>query len=164
MSTETTPTTAGREFARKFKNKLCELHLQQGIHKRIELILDQFAEEHPNLRAQYTSREVDESYFQSGLLPAEAFDKPKLQGIAVDGDRAYEFVAFRHGVRVDVSELRSLVHIEETWLEPKPEEPFQYRVVLYHSFQAATVLKASTGEAQDAAQDFIGRVRYLRGW
>ena len=67
-------------------------------------------------------------------------------------------------MRRDVTDLRSIIHIQEVWLEPKPEEPFVYRVALYHDFSSATMLLATSGEAQDSAQNFIARLKYLRGW
>jgi hypothetical protein len=157
-------TTAGREFARRFNNILCELQLQPGIQRRIENLLGEFAEEHPNLRASYVSREVDESYFPVDEFPPEVLARPRLHGIAVEGEQMFEFVAFAHGLRRDTVSLNSIAHIQETWLEPKVDEPFVLRVTLYHNFPAATVLLATTGEAQDAVQDFLSRLKYLRGW
>jgi hypothetical protein len=157
-----TLTTAGAEFARRFRNVLCELQLQTGIYRRIEHLINVFGQEHPNLRATYISREVDESYFTG--YPVDVLARPRLQGIAVEGDCMYEFVAFHHGFRADVLELRSISHIQETWLEPKPEEPFVLRVQIYHDVAAATILLATNGEGQDAVQEFIARIKYLRGW
>jgi len=157
-------TTAGREFTRRFNNTLVELQLQTGIHRRIENLLNDFAQEHPNLRASYISREVDEGYFQTGQLPPEAMERPRLQGIAVDGERIFEFIAFAHGLWRDAADLRSIVQISETWLEPKPDQPFILRVLLLYNFQAATILYASTGEGQDQVQEFVARLKYLRGW
>lgn len=162
MAIETT--TAGAEFARRFNNVLCELQLQTGIYRRIEHLMNVFGQEHPNLRASYISREVDESYLQGPEYPIEALTRPRMQGLAVEGDCIYEFIAFHHGFRRDVVELHSICHIQETWLEPKPEEPFVLRVHIYHDVSAATVLLATTGEAQDAVQEFLTRVKYLRGW
>jgi len=156
--------TPGREFARKFNNTLVELQLQTGIHRRIENLMNDWAAEHPNLRASYISREVDAGYFQGEDSPPEALSRPKMQGIAVEGDRMYEFVAFAQGMRRDVAQLESIVHIQETWLEPKADEPFVLKVVLYHTFPAATVLLGSTGDQQDMIQDFLTRVKYLKGW
>lgn len=156
--------TGGREFARRFSNTLCELQLQQGIYRRADQLISEFGEEHGNLRGSYISREVDESYFPASQFLPEALARPKLQGIALDNDKMYEFVAFAHGLRRDVSDLRSVVHVQETWLEPKADEPFVVRVAIYHTFPAVTVLLASTGEGQDAIQDFVGRLKYLRGW
>ena len=76
----------------------------------------------------------------------------------------FEFIAFAHGLRKDVVELSSIVQLQETWVETKPEEPFLYRVELIHAFGAATILTASKGESQDSAQEFVGRFKYLRGW
>src|SRR5438477_10476394 len=131
-------TTGGREFARRFSNILCELQLQQGIFRRADQLIAEFAEEHANLRGSYLSREVDESYFPPSQFPPDAVARPKLQGIALDNDKMYEFVAFAHGLRRDVSDIRSIVHLQETWLEPKPEEPFVVRVAIYHTFPAVT--------------------------
>jgi hypothetical protein len=157
-------TTAAREFARRFNNTLIELQLQTGIHRRIENLVSDWAEQHANLRASFFSREVDESYFQNPDLPAEAITRPKLHALAIEGDHLYEFFAFAHGFRRDVVSLHSIVNIQELWLEPKAEEPFTYRVLLIHNFGSQTVLLATTGEGQDAAQEFIGRLKYLRGW
>jgi hypothetical protein len=143
---------------------LVELQLQQGIHLRIENLMNDWAAEHPNLRGSYLSREVDASYFQAEDCPPEALSRPKLQGIAVEGDRMYEFVAFANGYRRDVAQLDSIVNIHETWLEPKPDEPFVLRAALYHTFPATTVLLASTGEQQDLVQDFLCRLKYLKAW
>lgn len=66
--TEKRATTAGREFIRRFSNLLCELRLQPGIHQRIERLLEAFAEEHPNVRASYLARTVDENLFQRRLV------------------------------------------------------------------------------------------------
>ena len=156
--------TAGREFARKFTNILPELQLQQSIHKRIEDQLDDWSAEHPNLRASYFGREVDPSYFHGLDSAPEAASRPNLQGLAIEGENLYEFVAFAHGLRKDVVELGSIVHLHETWIETRPEEPFLYRVELLHAFGAATILVASKGEAQDLAQEFVSRFKYLRGW
>jgi hypothetical protein len=164
VTAETMPNTPGREFARRFVNLLSELQLQQGIYRRIENLMGDWATEHPNLRASYLSREVDASYFEGDDCPPEAASRPRMQAIAVEGERMYEFVAFAHGFRRDVAELDSIVHIQETWLEPKPEEPFTLRVALYHTFPATTVLMASTGEQCDLIQDFLTRVKYLKGW
>jgi hypothetical protein len=156
--------TPGREFARRFINTLCELHLQQGIHRRIETIANDFAMEHPNVRAMYVSREVDDCYFEDPLLPPGAAARPRMHGIAIDGEQLYEFVAFSHGLRTDVVGLSSIVSIEETWTEPSPETPFVFRVVMTHTPAGATVLLATTGEMQDAVRDFVGRIKYLKGW
>src|SRR5262249_4905231 len=134
------------------------------IYRRIENLVNAFAEEHANLRSSYISREVDESYYQMPDFPSEAITRPKLHGIALENDRLYEFFAFQHGLRRDVVDLRSIVHIQETWLEPKVDQPFILRISLFHDFPAMTVLFATTGEGQDAAQEFVGRLKYLRGW
>lgn len=158
------PPSAGREFARRFNNTLVELQLQTGIHRRIENILNDWSAEHPNLRGSYISREVDASYFADPECPPEAISRPKLHGIAIDGEKMFEFVAFAQGLRQDVVDLRSVVHVQETWLEPKPDEPFIYRVALFHTFPATTVLLATTGEQQDSVQEFVARLKYLKGW
>lgn len=164
MTAETIANNPGREFARKFSNTLVELQLQAGIHRRIENLVNDWAAAHPNLRASYLSREVDASYFQSDDCPPEALSRPKLQAIAVEGDRMYEFVAFTNGFRRDITQIESIVHLQETWLEPKPDEPFVLRVAIYHAFPAATILLATTGEQQDLIQDFLTRLKYLKGW
>ena len=156
--------TAGREFARKFSNILPELQLQTAIHRRIEDLLQDWGSEHPNLRGTYFGREVDPAYFSDVDNAPEAVSRPKLQGIAIEGEALHEFIAFAHGIRRDVVELGSIVHLQETWVETKPDEPFYYRVVLGHAFGASTILLAPKGEAQDAAQEFVGRFKYLRGW
>lgn len=156
--------TAGGAFARRFTNLLCELQLQTGIHHRAELLLEKFAMEHPNLRASYLSREVDDCYFEDPEIPEEARTRPRLQGLAIENDALFEFIAFARGLRCDTVALPSVVNIEETWIETKPDQPFFLRIKLHHSFPASTVLVASTGEGQDAAQEFVGRLRYLRGW
>ena len=156
--------TAGREFARRFNNILCEMQLQNGIHRRIEKLVGEFGEEHAGLRAVFVSREVDDSYFMDGYCPPEAVTRPKLHGLAAEGQALYEFVAFHQGFRREVVDLRTIVHIQETWLEPSPETPFVLRVNLYHNFPAATVLLATSGEMQDLAQDFVARLKYMRGW
>jgi len=157
-------TTAGREFVRRFQNVLPELQLTQGIHRRIELLTDRFAEEHPNVRACLVSREVDDSYVDAGAVPHEAASRPRLQALAIDGDRLYEFLAFAHGFRAEATPLDALVNVQELWLEPEPGKPFVYRATLSYDFQAATVILASTGETQDAATAFVERLKYLRGW
>ncbi len=164
MTAETVVNTSGREFARRYTNTLVELQLQTGIHRRIENLLNDWSAEHPNLRASYISREVDASYFQDDDCPPQALSRPKLQGIAVEGDRMYEFVAFAHGLRRDVAQLDSIIHIQETWLESKPDEPFTLRAALYHTFPATTVILGTTGEQTDMIQDFLTRVKYLKGW
>jgi hypothetical protein len=156
--------SAGREFARKFTNILPELQLQMSIHRRIEDMLEDWAAEHPNLRGSYFGREVDAAYFAEMEGAPDAIARPKLQGLAIEGESLYEFIAFAHGLRRDVVELGSIVHLQETWVETRPEEPFAYRVVLGHTFGAATILTASKGDAQDSAQEFVSRFKYLRGW
>ena len=42
---EKTPLTAGREFARRFTNTLCELRLPTGIHQRIERLIEDSADD-----------------------------------------------------------------------------------------------------------------------
>ena len=60
-------------------------------------------------------------------------------------------------IRVDFSRLRFLVIDDNAHMR---------RIVrtLLHGFGAATILTASKGEAQDLAQEFISRFKYLRGW
>jgi hypothetical protein len=156
--------TAGREFSRKISNSLYELQLQTGIHQRIESLISDFADEHPNLRASYFSREVDEAYFPSTEYSPEVLARPSMQALAVEGNQLYEFILFAQGFRRDIVELNSIMHIQEIWLEPDPARPFLLRVSLFHNFSARTILLASTGEGQDAIQEFIARLRYLRGW
>jgi hypothetical protein len=160
---EKTPVSAGREFARRFTNTLCELRLPIGIHQRIERLIGEFAEEHPNLRASYISRSVDESYFNDGSCGWEAAARPKLQGVAIEGENLYEFLAFANGFRSHSTPLSTVMNIEELWLETAPEQPFTLRVCFYHSFPATTILYAPEGESQEAAVSFIRRVKYLRG-
>ena len=38
--------SAGKDFARRFTNMLCELRLQPGIQNRIDKLLGEFADEH----------------------------------------------------------------------------------------------------------------------
>lgn len=163
-SVEKIPLSAGREFARRFSNLLCELRLPIGIHQRIDMLMNEFAEEHPNLRGSYISRTVDETYFSDGSCGWEAAARPKLQGIAVDGDRLYEYLAFANGLRMHTTPLESIMNIEELWLETAPEQPFVLRVCMYHSFPATTILYAPDGESQDAAMAFLRRLKYLRGF
>lgn len=162
MAVETT--TAGREFVRKFNNTLCELQLQEGIFRRTEQLMNEWAEEHPNLRGTLLLREVDESYFPEPTFSAETLARPKLQALAVENERLHEFVAFAHGFRREIMPLDTLVHLHEQWLEPKKDEPFALRISLRYAFHAETVIVATTGEAQDAAREFLARMRYLRGW
>ena len=156
--------TSAREFVRRFTNLLCELRLPVGISQRIEKLMAEFAEEHPSLRAIYISRSVDDSYFSDGSCGWEAVAKPKLQGLAVDGDRIYEFLAFANGLRTYVSPLETVMNVEELWLEPAPDQAFVLRICLYHSFPATTILYAPDGESQDAAVSFVRRLKYLRGF
>src|SRR5690242_1895000 len=78
--------SAGKDFARRYVNMLCELRLQPGIQNRIEKLLTDFSDEHPNLRGSYISRHVDSSYFSDGCCGWEAEAKPKLQGLAIEGE------------------------------------------------------------------------------
>ena len=157
------PTPPGKEFATRFTNSLTELQLTVGIYRRIERLMDEWAADHTVVRASYIGREVDSVYFQGGNWPAEALARPKLQGLAIDESHLYEFIAFAHGFKTGVSDTKSIVEIEEIWLEPKVDEPFQYRVMLHHEFGVATVLTSATGEGQDAIRSFVGRFNYLRG-
>lgn len=161
---ERSTTTAGREFARKYGNLLCELRLQAGIHQRIEKLLAEFAEAHPNVRASYISRDVDESYFSDGSCGWEAAARPKLQGLAIEGEHLFEFLAFANGARMHTTPLSSVMNVEELWMEAAPDQPFVLRVCLYHSFPATTILYAPTGDSQDAAVSFLRRLKYLRGF
>ena len=163
-TSERAVTTAGREFARRYTNTLCELQLQRGIHQRIERLLTEFAEEHPNLRASYISRYADESYFSDGACGWEAAARPKLHGMAIDGENLFEFLAFAGGVRTYSAPLNTIVNVEEMWLEPAPEQPFILRVYFHHNFPATTILYAPDGDSQDAAVSFARRVKYLRGF
>jgi hypothetical protein len=163
-ATEKRTTTAGKEFARRFSNLLCELRLQTGIHQRIEKILGDFVEEHPNVRASYLARTVDESYFSDGSCGWEATARPKLQGLVVEGENLYEFLAFAQGVRIHTTPLNTIMNVEELWLETAPAQPFVLRVCLYHSFPATTILYAPDGDSQDAAVAFLSRLKYLRGF
>ncbi len=156
--------TAGREFARRFCNLLVEIRLQAGIHKRIEKVIGDFAEEHANLRASYISRDVDDSYFNDGSCGWEAAAKGKIQGLAIEGDKMYEFLAFSNGLRMHATPLDTVMNVEELWLESGPSQPFAFRVCLYHSFPATTILTANSGEGQDAAVSFVQRLKYLRGF
>jgi hypothetical protein len=164
VEVNTTVNSPGREFARKFTNILPELQLQSGIHRRIENMLEDWSAEHPNLRGSYFGREVDPSYLAGVDGAPEALARPKLHGLAIEGEVLHEFVVFAHGIRKDVVELGSIAQLQETWVETKPDEPFLYRAELFHTFGASTILVASKGEAQDAAQEFVSRFRYLRGW
>ena len=154
----------GREFVRRYNNLLCELQLQRGIHQRIERLMNDFAEERPNLRATYISRHLDESYFSDGAYGWEAAARPKLHGMAAVGENLYEFVSFAHGFRAHSTPLNTIVNIEETWMEPAPGQPFVLRVCFYHTFPATTILYAPDGESQDAVTAFVLRVKYLRGF
>ncbi|HLJ54340.1 MAG TPA: hypothetical protein VKT77_04820 [Chthonomonadaceae bacterium] len=154
---------AGRDFARRFTNMLCELRLQIGIQNRIERIMNDFAEEHPNVRGAYLSRNVDASYFSDGAYGWEADSKPKLQGIAIEGENLFEFIAFTNGIRIHTTPLTSIMNVEELWLETAPDAPFTFRVCMFHSFPATTILVAPDGDSQDAAVAFVQRIKYLRG-
>jgi len=158
------PTTAAREFARRYSNLLCELRLQMGIRQRIETLLTEFVEIHPNLHACYISRDVDESYFSDGSCGWEAAARPKLQGLAIEAGNLFEFLAFSNGLRTHTTPLNSIMNVEELWLETAPDQPFVLRICLYHSFPATTVLYAPTGETQEAARSFLQRLKYLRGF
>lgn len=158
------PQAAGRAFAQRFRNLLCELRLQPGIHQRIETILGDFAAEHSNVRASYLSRDVDESYFSDGSCGWEAAARPKLQGLAIEGENLFEFLAFANGLRMHVTPLSSIMNVEELWLEPAPDQPFVLRVCLYHSFPATTILYAASGDTQESAISFLRRLKYLRGF
>ena len=157
-------TTASWEFARRYSNLLCELRLKTGIKHRIETILTEFVEIHPDLRASYVSRDVDESYFSDGSCGWEAAARPKLHGLAIEGENMYEFLAFSNGLRTHCTPLTSIMNIEELWLETAPDQPFVLRISLYHSYPATTVLYAPTGETQDAARAFLQRLKYARGF
>lgn len=161
---EPKPNTAAREFVRRFTNLLQELRLQMGIQQRIETILNEFAQAHPNVRASYLSRDVDESYFSDGACGWEAVARPKLQGLAIEGENLFEFLAFAHGLRTHVTPLNTIMNIEEMWLEPAPAQPFVLRASCYHSFPATTLLYAPNGDTQEAALAFLQRLKYLRGF
>jgi hypothetical protein len=160
---ERQPGSAGRDFARRFTNMLCELRLQPGIHNRIELLLDEFADAHPNLRGSYLSRHVDHTYFSDGSCGWEADAKPKLQGLALEGENLFEFIAFTNGIRLHSTPVSSIMSVEELWLETAPDEPFALRICLIHSFPATTILTAPDGDGQDSAVAFSHRLKYLRG-
>ena len=155
---------AGREFVRRFRNLLCELRMQPGIHQRAETLLTEFAEAHPNLRASYLSRDVDESYFSDGSCGWEANARPKLQGLAIEGETLFEFLAFSNGLRMHATPLNTIMNVEELWLEPAPEQPFVFRACLFHSFPATTILTALHPESQESAIAFLQRLKYLRGF
>lgn len=154
----------GKEFARRFTNMLCELRLQTGIQQRIEKLLGEFADEHPNLRGSYLSRHVDASYFSDGSCGWEAEAKPKLQGLALEGENLFEFLAFSQGIRMHTTPISTIMNIEELWLETAPDQPFNLRICLYHSFPATTILYAPDGDSQDSAIAFAHRLKYLRGF
>ncbi len=155
---------AARDFGRRFRNLLCELRLQPGIHQRIETLLTEFAEAHPNVRASYLSRDVDESYFSDGSCGWEASARPKLQGIAIEGETLYEFLAFANGLRMHATPLNTIMNVEELWLEPAADQPFVLRACLFHSFPATTILYAPHPDTQEAAIGFLQRLKYLRGF
>lgn len=87
-----------------------------------------------------------------------------MQGIAIEGEHLFEFLAFSHGVRIHTTPLQTIMNVEELWLETAPDQPFVFRVCLYHSFPATTILYAPDGDSQDAAVAFITRLKYLRGF
>ena len=153
----------GKDFARRFVNMLCELRLQVGIQNRIEKLLGEFANEHPNVRGCYISRNVDASYFSDGSYGWEADAKPKLQGLAIEGENLFEFIAFTNGLRMHTTPLSSIMNVEELWLETAPDAPFTFRICMFHSFPATTILTAPDGDSQDAAVAFAQRLKYLRG-
>jgi hypothetical protein len=154
----------GKDFARRFTNMLCELRLQPGIQNRIEKLMGEFADEHPNLRGSYLSRHVDSSYFSDGSCGWEAEARPKLQGLAIEGENLFEFIAFSNGIRLHTTPLSTVMNIEELWLEAAPDEPFLFRICLFHSFPATTILSAPDGDSQDSAVAFAQRLKYLRGF
>ncbi len=156
--------TAGGEFVRKFTNLLMELRLQTGIQRRSETLLKEFADAHPNLRASYISREVDATYFADGTYGWEAASRAQLQGLAIEGENLFEFLAFSNGLRMHATPLNTVVHVEEVWMEHAPDQPFNFRACLFHSYPATTMLCASTGEGQNLAHDFLVRLKYLRGF
>ena len=156
--------SAGKDFVRRYINMLCELRLQPGIHNRIEKLMGEFAEEHPNIRGSYLSRHVDPSYFSDGSCGWEAEAKPKLQGLAVEGENLFEFISFTNGIRFHTTPLSSVMNIEELWMETTPEAPFTFRICLFHSFPATTLLPAPDGDSQDSAVMFAQRLKYLRGF
>lgn len=158
------PVTAAQDFAKKFTRQLDELTLSPGIRLRMERLLVDFSDTHPNLRASYISRSVDESYFSDGECGWEASARPQLHGLAIEGTTLFEFIAFTNGFRQHSTPIETVINIEELWLEPLPEQPFVLRVSLYHSFPATTILYAPTGETQDTAMAFAARLKYLRGW
>lgn len=164
QSGERTPGATGKDFARRFTNLLCELRLQPGIQNRIDMLLGEFADEHPSLRASYLSRHVDPSYFADGDCGPEAETKPKLQGLALDGEHLFEFIAFTNGLRIHTTPLSTIMNVEELWLEAAPNEPFMLRICFYHNFPATTILTAPDGDTQDAAVAFVHRLKYLRGF
>jgi hypothetical protein len=164
IAISTKPATAAREFVRRYTNLLCELRLQTGIRQRIETMLNEFAEVHPNLRASYISRDVDESYFNDGSCGWEAAARPKLQGLAIEGENLFEFLSFTNGLRTHTTPLNSIVNVEELWLETAQDQPFVLRISLYHSFPATTLLYAPNGETQEGARAFLQRLKYLRGF
>ena len=154
----------GKEFARRFTNMLCELRLQPGIQNRIEKLLGDFSEEHPNLRGSYLSRHVDPSYFSDGACGWEAEARPKLQGVAIEGENLFEFIAFSNGIRAHSTPISTIMNVEEVWLETAPDQPFTLRICLFHSFPATTILYAPDGDSQDSAVAFAHRLKYLRGF
>ncbi|HLI47656.1 MAG TPA: hypothetical protein VKV18_03040 [Chthonomonas sp.] len=164
MADSEQPNSSAALFVHRFKNGLYELQLSPGIFRRIEGLLEEFAQSHPNLRGSYLSHEVDPSYFSDGAYGWEAVHRPRLQGLAIEGETLFEFLAFASGFRMHATPLESIVNIEELWMEPAPDKPFILRVCIYHSFPAATLLYAPTGETQEAAAAFVSRLKYLRGF
>lgn len=156
--------TAARDYTRRFRNLLTELRLQPGIHQRIESALTEFSDAHPNVRASYISRSVDETYFQDGACGWEAQARPKLQGIALEGENMFEFLAFSHGLRMHTTPIATIMNVEELWLEAAPAQPFVLRVCFYHSFPATTILYAPDAESQEEVISFVKRLKFLRGF
>ncbi len=164
QATDRQPVSAGKDFARRYSNMLCELRMQPGIQNRIERLMAEFAEEHPNVRGSYLSRHVDPTYFSDGSCGWEAEARPKLQGLAIEGENLFEFIAFTNGIRLHTTPISTIMNVEEVWLEAAPEEPFACRICLYHSFPANTILTAPDADSQDSAAVFLQRLRYLRGF
>jgi hypothetical protein len=141
-----------------------ELQLQPGILSRIEIVLDVFAAEHPAVRAAYVSRDVDPSYFDDGVFGWEAAARPKLQGLAIESEVLFEFLAFANGIQTQATPIESILNVEELWMEIDTEQPFVFRGCLYHSFPATTILAAQDREGQEEAASFLRRLKYLRGF
>ena len=87
-----------------------------------------------------------------------------MQGLAIVGENLFEFLAFANGLKMHTTPLASVMNVEELWLEPAPDQPFTFRIALYHSFPATTILTATDGDAQEAAAGFLRRLKYLRGF